>query len=93
MLVGPNLCDQRRPLHLTKEHFPGVDFSAVQTDDDVLWEKIHDEQHSSGEYDVGESEVAVTLRGIKFLRWLMTRSAKLLPQLFVTHVSVKESLK
>ncbi len=72
---GPNPCDQRRPLHLTKEHFPGVDFSAVQTDEDVLWKQVHAEQHTSGEYDVGESEDAVTVRGIRFLRWLMTRSA------------------
>ncbi|BDA46810.1 Phosphoglycerate mutase-like protein [Coccomyxa sp. Obi] len=71
--MGPNLCDQRRPLHLTKEHFPGVDFSAVQTDEDVLWERIHAEQHTSGEYDVGESEDTITVRGIEFLRWLMTR--------------------
>lgn len=72
---GPNLCDQRRPLHLTKEHFPGVDFSTVQTNDDVLWGKVHAEHHMTGEYDMGESEDAVTLRGIKFLRWLMKRLA------------------
>ncbi|CAL8471428.1 g10970 [Coccomyxa elongata] len=71
--MGPNLCDQRRPLHLTKEHFPGVDLSAVQTDEDVLWKQVHAEQHTSGEYNVGESEDAVTVRGIRFLRWLMTR--------------------
>lgn len=63
---------------MTKEAFPGVDFSLVETVDDVMWERVHKQQHSEGEYDEGESEDACTLRGIKFLKWLMTRHAHIL---------------
>ena len=85
LFLGPNLCDQRRPLHLTKEHFPGVDFSLVQTNEDELWKQVHAEQHTSGEYDIGESEDAVTVRGLRFLQWLMTRLASALSRSW--HVS------
>lgn len=30
-------CDKRRPIHEIKEQFPGVNFSTISTDEDVLW--------------------------------------------------------
>ena len=71
--AGPSPCDSRRPLHLTQEHFPGIDFSRIVTDEDVLWQKVHDQIQNRGEYRVGESENATEQRGLQFLKWLLAR--------------------
>lgn len=74
--TGSSSCDSRRPLHLTREHFPGIDFSGIETNEDVLYERVHSQVNSQGEYRMGESEEATEQRGLKFLKWLMARSAR-----------------
>lgn len=56
-----------------------MDFSLVQdhSGEDVMWEELHDLLQSSGDYDIGESQDACTVRGIQFLKWLMQRCAHL----------------
>ena len=73
LLAGPNLCDKRRSLAETKQAFPGVDFSLIETDDDPLYEKLHNQRGRGGMYLVGESDSAVARRGREFLHLIMTR--------------------
>ena len=73
--AGSSPCDSRRPLHLTQEHFPGIDYSQIETDEDVQWQKVHEQINNKGEYRVGESEDATEQRGLKFLKWLLARYA------------------
>ncbi|GAB4821611.1 hypothetical protein N2152v2_008657 [Parachlorella kessleri] len=60
--LGPSQCDRRRPLSETRAAFPGVDFSLIEHEDDVMWETQH-----------VESESAVVARGMKFMQYLMSR--------------------
>ena len=39
----------------------------------MLYERVHDDVNSRGEYRFGESEEATEQRGLKFLKWLMAR--------------------
>ena len=71
--AGQNRCDSRRPLQQTKEAFPGIDFSGVPTEEDVLWARISGQRNPSGLYLDGETEEATTQRGLQFLKWLMER--------------------
>ncbi|KAK9810253.1 hypothetical protein WJX72_007356 [[Myrmecia] bisecta] len=71
--MGVNPCDRHRPLSLTRELYPGVDFSLVKSDRDVDWERIHNAPLSGSIYDAGEDEYTVAERGVAFLKWLMTR--------------------
>ena len=75
-LPGWSQCDARRSLTETKEQFPGVDFSLIQSEDDTMWP----EYNGDVKFDIlgrrinsGEPESDVTERGIKFLHWLMDR--------------------
>ena len=36
-------CDKRRSISEIKKQFPGVDFSGIQDDEDVLWKADHRE--------------------------------------------------
>ena len=58
--AGPSQCDKRRPLHESAAAFPGVDFSLIESDEDVLWRE-----------GMVEGESNVVVRGMKFLEWLM----------------------
>ena len=58
--LGLHPCDRRRTISEYKEMFPGVDFSLIENDEDVLWEK-----------DVRESDDGIRRRGGEFLEWLM----------------------
>ncbi len=71
--AGPNLCDSRQNAQLTKAMFPGVDFSLIESDEDDLWPANHLSQQATGVYAVGESEAAITARGVKFMHWLVHR--------------------
>lgn len=62
--AGPAACDRRRDIRLVKKHFPGVDFSHIETNHDEVYEK-----HRM------ETEHAVQERGARFLQWLMSRCA------------------
>ena len=75
-MPGWSRCDARRNLQETKQQFPGVDFSLIETEEDTMWPRFNpfDEQGRrvvDGNY--GEPEEHVTERGIKFLHWLMDR--------------------
>ncbi len=63
-------------MHITREHFPGIDFSGIETDEDMQYKRVHDQVNSRGEYRFGESEEATEQRGLKFLQWLMARWAE-----------------
>ncbi|KAG9146012.1 hypothetical protein Leryth_015637 [Lithospermum erythrorhizon] len=62
---GVHWCDKRRSISEYKPLFPAIDFSLIENEDDVLWEK-----------DVREANEHVAARGIKFLNWLWTRKEK-----------------
>ncbi|KAK9822101.1 hypothetical protein WJX74_007594 [Apatococcus lobatus] len=60
--LGPDLCDRRRDTHLTRAHFPGVDFSMIQHQQDTLYDTKR-----------VESEHSVQHRGTLLLQWLLAR--------------------
>lgn len=70
-------CDKRRPLSLIKPQFPGVDFSLIKHDEDIVWDKRHTQSVNEGargsRYLVGEKSPAVMLRGTRFIEWLLRR--------------------
>lgn len=78
-LLGWSQCDARRSLTETKQQFPGVDFSLIQSEDDTVWPqynggvKLNDQGRHINEGTLGEPEDHVTERGVKFLHWLMNR--------------------
>lgn len=74
--VGPNPCDRRQSLQETKKSFPGIDFSAIQSDNDVFWDDVHLKPAGNGVYSVGESEEEICQRGLNFLESLLQRQAK-----------------
>ncbi|KAK9690561.1 hypothetical protein RND81_09G137700 [Saponaria officinalis] len=63
--MGVHPCDQRRHIHEYKCMFPAIDFSQIESDEDVLWKA-----------DVRETKPEVAERGIKFMNWLWTRKEK-----------------
>lgn len=63
--LGVHPCDQRRNISDYQFLFPAVDFSLVETDEDVLWKAT-----------VRETKEEVAARGLKFLNWLWTRKEK-----------------
>lgn len=73
--AGLSRCDARRPLTETKQQFPGVDFSGIQTEEDTLYPKFCETQGNGYCGIGGEPEEHVTGRGIDFLHWLMSRYA------------------
>lgn len=60
--LGPSQCDKRQTLEETRRQFPGVDFSLIESEEDLSWE--------AGQI---ESESSVVVRGFNFLNWLMQR--------------------
>jgi hypothetical protein len=72
-----NRCDRRRNLSETRKNFPGVDFSLIETEEDVQWDKKHDEAVSAGaigsRYFIGEKSEAVQERGVNFVKWVLAR--------------------
>ncbi|XP_007018325.2 PREDICTED: phosphoglycerate mutase-like protein 1 [Theobroma cacao] len=62
--MGKYECDKRRSISLYRSRFPDVDFSLIESEDDVLWK---------GEK---ESHEAVVARGMKFIKWLCGRKEK-----------------
>lgn len=73
MLAGWSKCDARRSLQETKQQFPGVDFSLIQSEQDTMWPRFNSFDESGVRTAFGEPEEHVTDRGIQFLHWLMTR--------------------
>ncbi|XP_062082702.1 phosphoglycerate mutase-like protein 1 isoform X1 [Humulus lupulus] len=63
--LGVHPCDRRRSISEYQYLFPAVDFSLIESDEDVLWKAT-----------VRETIEEVTARGLKFLNWLWTRQEK-----------------
>ncbi|KAL2489072.1 Phosphoglycerate mutase-like protein 2 [Forsythia ovata] len=63
--LGVHWCDKRRSTTEYKQLFPGIDFSLIESDDDILWKP-----------DVREANEELAARGLKFLNWLWTRKEK-----------------
>ncbi|KAJ9674096.1 hypothetical protein PVL29_023567 [Vitis rotundifolia] len=63
--LGVHPCDKRRSIHEYRPLFPAIDFSLIESDDDVLWTA-----------DVREKDEDVASRGMKFMNWLWTRKEK-----------------
>ncbi|KAH9605460.1 hypothetical protein KSS87_008331 [Heliosperma pusillum] len=54
--LGVHPCDQRRHIHEYQCLFPAIDFSQIESDEDVLWKA-----------DVRETKAEVAERGMKFM--------------------------
>ncbi|XP_021722530.1 phosphoglycerate mutase-like protein 1 [Chenopodium quinoa] len=63
--LGVNTCDKRGSISEYKSLFPAIDFSLIESDEDILWKA-----------DVRESDEEVSARGMKFMKWLWTREEK-----------------
>ncbi|KAG8645798.1 phosphoglycerate mutase-like protein 1 isoform X1 [Manihot esculenta] len=58
-------CDKRRNISEYQLLFPAIDFSLIETDEDILWKA-----------NVRETTEELTARGLKFMNWLWTRKEK-----------------
>ncbi|XP_038905623.1 phosphoglycerate mutase-like protein 1 isoform X2 [Benincasa hispida] len=63
--LGVHPCDKRRNISDYQFLFPAVDFSLIESDEDVLWKA-----------DVRETKEELAARGLQFLNWLWTRKEK-----------------
>ncbi|CAN6234155.1 unnamed protein product [Urochloa humidicola] len=63
--LGIHPCDKRRSITEYRTLFPGIDFSLIEDDEDVLWVP-----------DVRETFESLAERGMKFIDWLWTREEK-----------------
>ncbi|XP_020080425.1 phosphoglycerate mutase-like protein 1 isoform X2 [Ananas comosus] len=63
--LGVHPCDKRRSISDYRPLFPAIDFSLIESDEDVLWKA-----------DVREKNEEVASRGMKFINWLWTREEK-----------------
>ncbi|KAI7841457.1 hypothetical protein COHA_004852 [Chlorella ohadii] len=63
--LGQHPCDKRRPTRELAHSFPAVDFSLIESDEDVLWQLEHRETHDE-----------IRRRGVQFVQWLMGRSER-----------------
>ncbi|KAI4337568.1 hypothetical protein L6164_015966 [Bauhinia variegata] len=63
--LGVHPCDKRRSISEYQDMFPAIDFSLIESDDDILWTP-----------DTREKNEDVAARGLKFLKWLWTRKEK-----------------
>lgn len=62
---GVHLCDKRRPTSRQKYEFPMVDFSLLESEEDIMFLE-----------DRRESKIEVATRVYKFLEWLESRPEK-----------------
>ncbi|XP_010511104.1 PREDICTED: phosphoglycerate mutase-like protein 2 [Camelina sativa] len=63
--LGVHPCDRRSNITKYRELFPAVDFSLIETEEDVLWKpKIREENQE------------LAARGMRFMNWLSTRKEK-----------------
>ncbi|CAJ1970548.1 unnamed protein product [Sphenostylis stenocarpa] len=72
--IGVHPCDKRRTVSEYRNMFPAIDFSLIESEEDILWKS-----------DVREKIEEVSARGLKFLEWLSTRKEKEIA--VVTHSS------
>jgi len=65
LVQGVHPCDRRSNITKYRELFPAIDFSLIETDEDVLWKP-----------DIREEDKDIATRGVKFFNWLSTRKEK-----------------
>ncbi|KAI4367166.1 hypothetical protein MLD38_022934 [Melastoma candidum] len=63
--LGVRPCDKRSSISKYRLLFPGVDFSLVESDEDILWKA-----------DIREANEELAARGLRFINWLWTRKEK-----------------
>ncbi|XP_010511105.1 PREDICTED: phosphoglycerate mutase-like protein 2 [Camelina sativa] len=63
--LGVHPCDRRSNITKYRELFPSIEFSLIETDEDVLWKP-----------NVREENKDIAARGVKFMNWLSTRKEK-----------------
>lgn len=63
--LGVHPCDKRRNVSEYRSLFPAIDFSQIESEEDILWKP-----------DVRENDHELAARGLKFLNWLWTRKEK-----------------
>ncbi|XP_043712502.1 phosphoglycerate mutase-like protein 1 isoform X1 [Telopea speciosissima] len=63
--LGVHPCDKRRSIREYQPLFPAIDFSLIESDEDILWKA-----------DIRETKEEVGARGMKFINWLWTRKEK-----------------
>ncbi|KAI9106699.1 hypothetical protein K1719_022227 [Acacia pycnantha] len=63
--LGLNPCDKRRSIHEYRDMFPAIDFSLIESDEDILWTP-----------DIREKDEDAAVRELKFLKWLWTRKER-----------------
>ncbi|XVE55654.1 hypothetical protein DITRI_Ditri03aG0176000 [Diplodiscus trichospermus] len=63
--MGVHPCDRRRSISEYRSLFPAIDFSLIESDEDILWEA-----------NTREKNEEIAVRGMKFLNWLWTRKEK-----------------
>ncbi|KAJ6391382.1 hypothetical protein OIU77_025375, partial [Salix suchowensis] len=63
--LGVHPCDKRRTISENRSRFPTIDFSLIESDEDILWKT-----------DARETDEEIAARGLEFMRWLWTRPEK-----------------
>ncbi|XP_047328548.1 phosphoglycerate mutase-like protein 1 [Impatiens glandulifera] len=63
--LGVHPCDRRRSINEYRPVFPGIDFSQIESDADIMWKP-----------DIREKNEDVGIRGMQFLNWLWTRKER-----------------
>ncbi|KAL7199607.1 hypothetical protein ACSBR2_021821 [Camellia fascicularis] len=63
--LGVHPCDRRRSISDYQCLFPAVDFSLIESDDDLLWKA-----------NIRETKEELAARGMEFMNWLWTREEK-----------------
>ncbi|XVF64940.1 hypothetical protein PTKIN_Ptkin09bG0206800 [Pterospermum kingtungense] len=63
--LGVHPCDRRKSISEYRPIFPAIDFSMIESVEDVLWEP-----------NTREKNEEVAVRGMKFLNWLWTRKER-----------------
>ncbi|KAJ1434879.1 Histidine phosphatase superfamily [Sesbania bispinosa] len=63
--LGVHPCDKRRSISEYQLLFPAIDFSLIDSNEDIWWK-----------YNVRETKEELAARGLKFMNWLWTRKEK-----------------
>ncbi|KAG5251081.1 phosphoglycerate mutase protein [Salix suchowensis] len=63
--LGVHPCDKRRTISENRSRFPTIDFSLIESDEDILWKT-----------DARETDEEIAARGLEFMSWLWTRPEK-----------------
>ncbi|KAK6245826.1 hypothetical protein SCA6_008916 [Theobroma cacao] len=63
--LGVHPCDRRKSINEYRPLFPAIDFSLIESNEDILWEA-----------NTREKNEEVAVRGMKFLNWLWTRKER-----------------